>query len=111
MKALHTLVFPIALCSIGFWMGCAQPGDVHLAALGEAEERVESGMGILEQWHVDSVAACRERVAMRFKDLDWLVADTTLTFTVDDGQLIGDWARIRRYLKDGTTKLLSLIHI
>ena len=108
MKTLHTLVFPLALCAMGVWMGCAQPGDVHLAALGEARERVEAGMDVLEQWPVDSVAACRERVAMRFKDLDWLVADTTLTFTVNDGQLIGDWARVRRYLKDGPTRLTML---
>ena len=108
MKKLHTLVSPLAFCVMGFWMGCTQPGDVHLAALGEAEERVEAGMDFLEQWDVDSVAACRERVAMRFKDLDWLMADTTLTFTVDDGQLIGDWARVRRYLKDGPTRLTML---
>ena len=108
MKTLHTLVSPLAFCVMGFWMGCTQPGDVHLAALGEAEERVEAGMDFLEQWDVDSVAACRERVAMRFKDLDWLMADTTLTFTVDDGQLIGDWARVRRYLKDGPTRLTML---
>ena len=108
MKKLHTLVFPLAFCILGFWMGCAQPGDVHLDGLGEAEERVEDGIAILEQWHVDSVAACRERVAMRFKDLDWLVADTTLIFTVDDGQRIGDWARVRRYLKDGPTRLTML---
>ena len=108
MKTLRTLAFPLALCVIGGWMGCAQPGDVHLAALGEANERVEAGLDILEQWHVDSVAACRERVAMRFKDLDWLVADSTLTFTIDDGQLIGDWARVRRYLKDGPTRLTML---
>ena len=108
MKTLHTLVSPLAFCVMGFWMGCTQPGDVHLAALGEAEERVKAGMDFLEQWDVDSVAACRERVAMRFKDLDWLMADTTLTFTVDDGQLIGDWARVRRYLKDGPTRLTML---
>ena len=108
MKTLHTLVSPLAFCAMWFWMGCTQPGDVHLAALGEAEERVEAGMDFLEQWDVDSVAACRERVAMRFKDLDWLMADTTLTFTVDDGQLIGDWARVRRYLKDGPTRLTML---
>jgi hypothetical protein len=108
MKTLHHLVFPLVLCAVGVWMGCAQPGDVHLAALGEANERVEAGLDILEQWHVDSVAACRERVAMRFKDLNWLVADSTLIFTVDDGQLIGDWARVRRYLKDGPTRLTEL---
>lgn len=108
MKTLHTLVSPLAFCAMWFWMGCTQPGNLHLAALGEAEERVEAGMDFLEQWDVDSVAACRERVAMRFKDLDWLMADTTLTFTVDDGQLIGDWARVRRYLKDGPTRLTML---
>lgn len=108
MKTLHTLVSTLAFCAMWFWMGCTQPGDVHLAALGEAEERVKAGMDFLEQWDVDSVAACRERVAMRFKDLDWLMADTTLTFTVDDGQLIGDWARVRRYLKDGPTRLTML---
>ena len=108
MKTLHTWALVIAVCALCAWMGCAQPGDVHLGALGEAEHRVESGMDILEQWHLDSVTACRERVAMRFKDLDWLVADTTLTYTVDDGQLIGDWARVRRCLKDGPTRLTML---
>ena len=108
MKTLHTLVFPLALCAMRVWMGCAQPGDVHLAALGEAKERVEAGMDVLEQWPVDSVAACRERVAMRFKDLDWLVADSTLTFTVDDGQLIGDWARVKRHLKVAPQRIRAL---
>jgi len=108
MKPFHTRVSLIGLCVLGLWTGCAQQGDVHLASLGEAEDRVERGMNILEQWPVDSVAACRERVATRFKDLDWLVADTTLTFTVDDGQLIGDWARARRYMKDGPTRLTML---
>lgn len=108
MKPFHTRVSLIGLCVLGLWTGCAQQGDVHLASLGEAEDRVERGMNILEQWPVDSVAACRERVATRFKDLDWLAADTTLTFTVDDGQLLGDWARVRRYLKDGPTRLTML---
>lgn len=108
MKPFHTRVSLIGLCVLGLWTGCAQQGDGHLASLGEAEDRVERGMNILEQWPVDSVAACRERVATRFKDLDWLSADTTLTFTVDDGQLIGDWARVRRYLKDGPTRLTML---
>lgn len=108
MKPFHTRVSLIGLCVLGLWTGCAQQGDAHLASLGEAEDRVERGMNVLEQWPVDSVAACRERVATRFKDLDWLSADTTLTFTVDDGQLIGDWARVRRYLKDGPTRLTML---
>ena len=51
------------------WVGCDQPGDAHISALKEAERRVDAGMNILEQWHMDSVSACRERVAMRFKDL------------------------------------------
>ena len=65
-------------------------------------------MSTLSAWNVDSVAAARERVAMRFKDLDWLVADSTLTYTVEDGQLIGDWARVKRFLKDGPTRLTTL---
>jgi len=47
-------------------------------------------------------------VALRFKDLDWLVADSTLSYTVADGQLIGDWARVKRFLKDAPTRLTTL---
>ena len=72
------------------------------------ERDVNAGMSILSAWNVDSVAAARERVAMRFQDLDWLVADSTLVYTVEDGQLIGNWARVKRFLKDGPTRLTTL---
>ena len=88
--------------------GCTQPGDANLDALQRAKKDVEAGMETLSAWNMDSVAAARERVAMRFKDLDWLVADSTLTYTVADGQLIGDWARVKRFLKDAPTRLTTL---
>ena len=87
---------------------CSQPGDTHLGDLRSAERDVHSGMSILSAWNSDSVAAARERVAMRFQDLDWLVADSSLVYTVEDGQLIGDWARVKRFLKDGPTRLTTL---
>ena len=109
MKTLHTLVspcLPSAPCAPGWG---APNQATSISPLSERPKiALKPAWTSFEQWHVDSVAACRERVAMRFKDLDWLVADTTLTFTVDDGQLIGDWARVRRYLKDGPTRLTML---
>lgn len=99
-------VFFILVVSLG--LSCSQPGDSNLDALMNAERNVEAGMSVLETWNVDSVAAVRERVATRFRDLDWLVADSTLTYTVKDGQLIGDWARVKRFLKDGPTRLVTL---
>ena len=99
-------VFFILVVSLG--LGCSQPGDSNLDALMNAERNVEAGMSVFETWNVDSVVAVRERVATRFRDLDWLVADSTLTYTVKDGQLIGDWARVKRFLKDGPTRLVTL---
>lgn len=99
-------VFFILVVSLG--LGCSQPGDSNLDALMNAERNVEAGMSVLETWNVDSVVAVRERVATRFRDLEWLVADSTLTYTVKDGQLIGDWARVKRFLKDGPTRLVTL---
>jgi hypothetical protein len=90
------------------FFSCSQPGDTHLGDLRSAECDVNAGMSILSAWNVDSVAAARERVAMRFQDLDWLVADSTLVYTVEDGQLIGNWARVKRFLKDGPTRLTNL---
>lgn len=90
------------------FFSCSQPGDTHLGDLRSAERDVHAGMSILSAWNVDSVAAARERVAMRFQDLDWLVADSSLVYTVEDGQLIGDWARVKRFLKDGPTRLTTL---
>ena len=90
------------------FISCSQPGDTHLGDLRDAERDVNASMSILSAWNVDSVAAARERVAMRFQDLDWLVADSSLVYTVEDGQLIGDWARVKRFLKDGPTRLTTL---
>ena len=90
------------------FFSCSQTGDTHLGDLRSAEREVNAGMSILSAWNVDSVAAARERVAMRFQDLDWLVADSTLVYIVEDGQLIGDWARVKRFLKDGPTRLTTL---
>ena len=90
------------------FFSCSHPGDTHLGDLRSAERDVNAGMSILSAWNVDSVAAARERVAMRFQDLDWLVADSTLVYTVEDGQLIGNWARVKRFLKDGPTRLTNL---
>lgn len=90
------------------FFSCSQPGDTHLGDLRSAERDVNAGMSILSAWNVDSVAAARERVAMRFQDLDWLVADSTLVYTVEDGQLIGNWARVKRFLKDGPSRLTNL---
>jgi hypothetical protein len=90
--------------------GCSQPGDTHLAELRKAQERVELGLETLGTWEPDSVAAARSRVAERFKDLDWLTADTALSFAVKDGQRIGDWTRVKRFLKDGPERLSALVH-
>jgi hypothetical protein len=104
--AMSTLTF-LAVCALG-WVGCAKPGDDHLAPLNDAHRAVEQGMTALATWDVDSVKAARNRVGERLKDLDWLVADTTLTFAVADGQLIGDWNRVKRFLKDGPERLTAL---
>ena len=78
---------------------CSQPGDHNLNDLDKARVDVEEAMQVLAEWNMDSVAAAKGRVAMRFKDLDWLMADTTMTFGVDDAQLIGHWERVRRFFK------------
>lgn len=88
--------------------GCSQPGDNELGGLRNAQDRVKAGLETLGTWDADSVAAARSRVAERFKDLDWLVADSALTFSIEDGQRIGDWARAKRFLKDGPERLSAL---
>ena len=98
----------LLLMGAAAFFSCSQPGDTHLGDLRNAERDVQAGMSMLSSWNVDSVAAARERVATRFQDLDWLVADSSLVFTVEDGQLIGDWARVKRFLKDGPTRLTTL---
>lgn len=106
LSAMSVLTLGV-LCALG-WVGCAKPGDVHLGPLNDAHRAVEEGMTALASWNVDSVKAARARVGERLKDLDWLVADTTLTFVVADGQLIGDWNRVKRFLKDGPERLTAL---
>lgn len=96
------------LVATAAFFSCSQPGDTHLGDLRNAERDVQAGMSMLSAWNVDSVAAARERVSARFQDLDWLVADSSLVYTVEDGQLIGDWARVKRFLKDGPTRLTTL---
>ena len=98
----------LLLLGAAAFFSCSQPGDTHLSDLRNAERDVQAGMSMLSAWNVDSVAAARERVAARFQDLDWLVADSSLVYTVEDGQLIGDWARVKRFLKDGPTRLTTL---
>ena len=88
--------------------GCSQPGDAELSGLRDAQGRVKAGLETLETWNADSVAEARSRVAERFKDLDWLVADSALTFSIEDGQRIGDWTRVNRFLKDGPERLNAL---
>ena len=98
----------LLLLGAAAFFSCSQPGDTHLGDLRNAERDVQAGMSMLSAWNVDSVAAARERVATRFQDLDRLVADSSLVYTVEDGQLIGDWARVKRFLKDGPTRLTTL---
>lgn len=88
--------------------GCAQPGETHLHALEQAQSEVRQGLSDMDPWEVDTVEAALERIALRFKDLDWLTTDTTLTFSVDDADIVGDWARARRFLKDGPGRLRQL---
>ncbi len=88
--------------------GCTQPGETHMDALEQAQSEVRQGLSDMAPWKVDSVEAALERIAVRFKDLDWLTTDTTLTFSVDDADIVGDWARARRFLKDGPGRLRQL---
>ena len=95
----------LGLCLLA---ACSQPGDHNLNDLHKARADVEDAMEVMAEWNMDSVAAAKGRVAMRFKDLDWLMADTTMTFGVDDAQLIGHWERVRRFFKK-TPAELSLL--
>lgn len=93
---------------VAIWMGCSKPGDENLGALNEAKRNVDEGLVSLDHWNVDSTRAVRERVAEKFKDLDWLMADSSLTFGVDEGQIIGNWVRARRYLKNAPERITVL---
>jgi len=89
-------------------VGCTSTGAEHVAPLEKARADVQTGLATLHAWNVDSVSAARARIAERFKDLDWLVADTLVAFRVEDADLVGDWARARRFLKDGPERLRQL---
>ena len=95
----------LGLCLLA---SCSQPGDHNLNDLDKARVDVKEAMQVVAEWNMDSVDAAKGRVAMRFKDLDWLMADTTMTFGVDDAQLIGHWERVRRFFKK-TPAELSLL--
>ena len=87
---------------------CAGPGQPHLAPLRAAAAQVDEGMAQVGAWNVDTLAAIRTRVDERVRDLTWLMADSSLTFSVEDGQLIGDWARVKRHLKDAPQRIQAL---
>lgn len=87
---------------------CGGPGQSHLTPLREAADQVEDGMAQVGAWNVDTLQAIRARVNERVRDLTWLMADSTLTFSVADGQLIGDWARVKRHLKDAPQRVNAL---
>ena len=93
---------------VAIWMGCSKPGDENLSALNEAKRNVDTGLATLDHWNVDSAKSVRERVSEKFKDLDWLMADSSLTFGVDEGQIIGNWVRARRYLKNAPERISVL---
>ena len=87
---------------------CAGPGQPQLAPLCAAAVQVDEGMAQVGVWNIDTLAAIRTRVDERVRDLTWLMADSTLTFSVEDGQLIGDWARVKRHLKDAPQRIQAL---
>ena len=103
--SMHLLA---VMTMVAIWMGCSKPGDENLGALNEAKRNVDEGLVSLDHWNVDSTRAVRERVAEKFKDLDWLMADSSLTFGVDEGQIIGNWVRARRYLKNAPERITVL---
>ena len=88
--------------------GCGGPGSAHRGALADAAQEVAQDLSALDGLNLDSLAACQKRVATRFKDLNWLMADSSLTFSLEDGQLIGVWARVKRSLK-GTPQKVDLL--
>ena len=97
----------LVLLALGL-SNCAGPGQPHLTPLREAAAQVDEGMAQVGAWNVDTLTTIRARVDERVRDLTWLMADSTLTFSVEDGQLIGDWARVKRHLKDAPQRVNAL---
>jgi len=97
----------LVLLALGL-SNCAGPGQPHLTPLRQAAAQVEEGMAQVNSWNVDTLTDIRTRVDERVRDLSWLMADSTLTFSVKDGQLIGDWARVKRHLKDAPQRINAL---
>jgi len=89
-------------------IGCTTAGAEHVKPLEQARADVQTGLATLHAWNVDSVSEARARIAERFKDLDWLTGDSLVTFRVQDADIVGDWARARRFLKDGPERLRQL---
>lgn len=108
VRRLVSMPLMAVVTMVAIWMGCSKPGDENLSALNEAKRNVDTGLATLDHWNVDSTKAVRERVSEKFKDLDWLMADSSLTFGVDEGQIIGNWVRARRYLKNAPERITVL---
>jgi len=107
--SIKRLLTPLGFaCWIILHSSCEQPENKHIATLMESQQKVSRGMAELAVWHVDSVQAAKARIEERFDDLDWLMAQESLTKSPQDGEIIGDWSRAKRFLKDGPDRLVGL---
>ena len=89
-------------------VGCGQSQKKHLEPLMTTRQQVQDGMDELAKFSVDTVKAARARIADRLDDIDWLLAENAVTKTAQDGEIIGDWSRAKRFLKDGPDRLVGL---
>ena len=107
--SIKRLLTPLGFaCWIILHSSCEQPENKHIAPLMESQQKVSRGIAELAVWHVDSVQAAKARIEERFDDLDWLMPQESLTKSPQDGPIIGDWSRAKRFLKDGPDRLVKL---
>ena len=107
--SIKRLLTPLGFaCGIILHAGCEQSENKHIEPLMESQQKVSRGIAELAVCHVDSVQAAKARIEERFDDLDWLMAQESLTKSPQDGPIIGDWSRAKRFLKDGPDRLVKL---
>ena len=87
---------------------CTHPGTTHLPVLSATADSVEMGMATLQGMSADSAEAIRTRVETKMNDLVWLMQDSLVDFSVEEAQIMGDWVRVKRFLKDGPERLNTL---
>ena len=104
----HRFFWVLTCFGVFVAFGCQRPGSQNIPKLEAALEEIQHGLELLGAVNLDSIDQVNSRISERFKDVDWLTADTKLVFSVDDAMILGDWANARRLMKPGSNRIQAL---